>query len=64
MLKRFNATKDEVLHVAASYVHDIVPAKEQGFDAIWINRNHERPTKDVHPDLELSDLTQLPHAVE
>src|SRR5687767_12884767 len=28
MLKRFDAQKAEVLHVAASYVHDIIPAKE------------------------------------
>ena len=28
MLKRFNAKKEEALHVAASYVNDIIPAKE------------------------------------
>jgi 2-haloalkanoic acid dehalogenase type II len=64
MLERFNATKAEVLHVAASYIHDIVPAKEQGFDAVWINRNRERPTRNIHPDLELSDLSPLPAAIE
>lgn len=60
MLKRFNAQKEEVLHVAASYIHDIVPAKEQGFDAIWINRNSEKPTKEIRPDLEFKDLRPLP----
>ena len=63
MLKRFNANKAEVLHVAASYVHDIVPAKEQGFDAIWINRNSEEPTTDVRPDLEFKDLRPLSEAL-
>ena len=60
MLKRFNAQKEEVLHVAASYVHDIIPAKEQGFNAIWINRNNEQPTREIKPDLEFKDLRPLP----
>ena len=64
MLKRFNTSKDRVLHVAASYVHDIIPAKEQGFDAIWINRNNEKPTSDILPNKELSDLTKLPELLE
>lgn len=63
MLRRFSAEKDEVLHVAASYVHDIIPAKTQGFDTIWINRNHEQPTTDIRPDIEMPDLTALPDAV-
>lgn len=63
MLKRFNAKKAEVLHVAASYVHDIIPAKEQGFDVIWINRNNEKPTRDIKPDLEFKDLKPLPDAL-
>jgi 2-haloalkanoic acid dehalogenase type II len=60
MLKRFNTTNEAVLHVGASYVHDIIPAKEQGFDAIWINRNHEKPTKAIRPDMEFPDLRPLP----
>ncbi len=63
MLRRFNATKGEVLHVAASYVHDIIPAKEQGFDAVWINRNHEQPTREIRPDLEFNDLSPLPESL-
>lgn len=60
MLKRFNAKKEEVLHVAASYIHDIIPAKEQGFNAIWINRNSEKSTREIKPDLEFKDLRPLP----
>lgn len=63
MLKRFNASKEEVLHVAASYIHDIIPAKEQGFNAVWINRNNEQPTREIRPDLELKDLKPLPKAL-
>ena len=63
MLRKFNAQKEEVLHVAASYIHDIIPAKEQGFDTIWINRNSEKPTKEIRPDLELKDLRPLPNSL-
>lgn len=59
ILRRFNAKKEEVLHVAASYVHDIIPAKEQGFDVIWINRNNEKPTREIKPDLEFKDLRPM-----
>lgn len=63
MLRRFNAQKEEVLHVAASYVHDIIPAKEQGFDTAWINRNNEQPTREIRPDLEFKDLKSLPNSL-
>lgn len=60
MIRRYNAKKEEVLHVAASYIHDIIPAKEQGFDAIWINRNNEKPTREIRPNLEFKNLEPLP----
>ena len=62
MLKRFSTKKEEVLHVAASYIHDIIPAKEQGFNAIWINRNSEQPTREIRPNLEFKDLRPLPNS--
>ncbi len=61
MLKRFHATKDDVLHVAASYIHDIIPAKEQGFNCIWINRTHEEPTRKIRPDEEFDNLAPVPN---
>lgn len=61
MLRRFNTTKEETLHVAASYIHDIIPAKKQGFDVVWINRNNEKPTREIRPDLECKDLSSLPN---
>lgn len=60
MLKRFNAKKAEVLHVAASYVHDIIPARGLGFEVVWVNRNNEKPISKIKPDLELPDLKKLP----
>ncbi len=61
MLKQFNAVKEEVIHVAASYIHDIIPAKEQSFNTIWINRNNEKITAAIKPDLELTNLNFLPN---
>lgn len=59
MLQRFKAKKEDVLHIAASYVHDIIPAKKQGFDVIWINRNHEKATTEIKPNLQFNNLTPL-----
>ncbi len=61
MLKQFNVAKEEVIHVAASYMHDIIPAKEQSFNTIWINRNNEKITTAIKPDLELTNLNSLPN---
>ncbi|MBI2029942.1 haloacid dehalogenase type II [Candidatus Gottesmanbacteria bacterium] len=63
VLKRYETKKEEILHVAASYVHDIIPAKEQGFDAIWINRNNEQPISEIRADLELDNLLPLPDSL-
>jgi 2-haloacid dehalogenase len=63
MLKRFSTQKADILHVAASYIHDIIPAKEQGFNAIWINRNNEQPTRQIKPDLEFRDLSPISNSL-
>lgn len=59
MQEVFRIPKSKVLHVAASYVHDIVPAKEMGFEAAWINRKKEEPKGNIRPDYEFSDLRPL-----
>jgi 2-haloacid dehalogenase len=50
------------VHVAQSHFHDIVPAHELGLRSIWINRygEHRSPA----PTKELSDLSQLPEALD
>lgn len=63
ILRRLNTQKEEILHVAASYIHDIIPATKQGFDAIWINRNSEEPTREIKPDLEFKDLRPLSNSL-
>ena len=45
MLEIFNVPKNRILHVAASYVHDIIPAHELGIKTAWINRNKEKREK-------------------
>jgi 2-haloacid dehalogenase len=45
------------VHVAQSYFHDIVPARELGIPSVWINRLGEQA--DLPPTRELPNLTGL-----
>jgi len=64
MMDVFKIPKENVLHVAASYVHDIVPAKELGFQAVWINRKDEKLKGSIKPDYEFRDLRPLVNFLE
>jgi len=64
MMDVFKIPKENVLHVAASYVHDIVPAKELGFQAAWINRKDEKLKGSIKPDYEFRDLRPLVNFLE
>lgn len=59
MMEVFQIPKKNVLHVAASYVHDIIPAKELGFKTAWINRKDEKLEGIIKPDYEFRDLSLL-----
>ncbi|HEX3034530.1 MAG TPA: haloacid dehalogenase type II [Thermodesulfobacteriota bacterium] len=59
MLEFFDIPKERILHVAASYVHDIIPAKELGFTVAWINRKDEKIKGNMKPDYEFRDLRPL-----
>ena len=59
-LARFGVREDRVFHVAASYLHDILPCKQMGIACAWINRKGEQVLGTVKPDLALSDLSSLP----
>jgi len=50
----------EVLHVAASRLHDIVPASALGFRTLWINRTGEPIPPEIPPEIVLPDLTGVP----
>jgi 2-haloacid dehalogenase len=56
------ADKDHHVHVAASLVHDIAPARELGLKTVWINRLGEKA--EPKPDRELSDLSELPDTLD
>ncbi len=64
MIEFFKLSKEKVLHVAASYVHDIVPAKELGFHVAWINRKNEKVEGSIKPDYEFRDLRPLVNLLE
>ena len=57
-----SAEREQHVHVAASLVHDIAPAKELGLRSVWINRLGETPGPE--PDRELKDLSALPDTLE
>jgi 2-haloacid dehalogenase len=60
-LKRLG-DKEQILHVAQSLFHDHVPAKQMGWDSVWINRRAGKsgagatPPASAKPDLEFPDL--------
>jgi 2-haloacid dehalogenase len=56
------ADKDHHVHVAASLVHDIAPARELGLKTVWINRLGEKA--EPKPDRELTDLSKLPDTLD
>ena len=47
------------IHVAQSYFHDIVPAKELGIECVWINRKDEAPSGEERADHEFPDLASF-----
>lgn len=64
-LERLAVPSGQILHVAQSLFHDIVPAQEVGLTTVWVNRRHDRPgfgatpAADARPDLEVPDLRTL-----
>ena len=53
----------QVLHVAQSRFHDIVPAKSLGLATVWVNRYGAQagatPLTEAEPDLEVRSLAEL-----
>ncbi len=60
-LGKFALPREEVLHVAQSIYHDILPSNALGWNNVWVNRygEPERTNPDEFPDLEVPDLTSL-----
>jgi 2-haloacid dehalogenase len=68
-LERIGLPRDRILHVAQSLFHDHVPAKQLGFDTVWVNRRHDRPGSGatplatVQPDIEYPDMRSVAEAL-
>jgi len=58
---RFGLEPGQMLHVAQSIFHDIVPANKLGWNTVWVNRYAEPERTDPRefPDLEVPDLASL-----
>ncbi len=68
-LQRTGASPDDLLHVAQSLYHDVVPARQLGIATVWINRHTGRnslgatpPAPYARPDAEFPDLHSLAQA--
>jgi 2-haloacid dehalogenase len=64
-LEKIGLSTDQLLHVAQSVYHDIVPAQQLGLKNVWVNRQQGKAgsgaTKPAtaQPDLEVPDLKTL-----
>jgi 2-haloacid dehalogenase len=64
-LARCGVPPEQVVHVARSLYHDIVPATTRGPSAVWIDRRQGKagtgatPAASGHPDLAVPDLKTL-----
>ena len=64
-LSKIGFAKEQILHVAQSVYHDVVPASAFGLSTVWVNRRIGKEgsgaTRDAEgtPDLEVPDLKTL-----
>jgi 2-haloacid dehalogenase len=60
-LEKFELPSEDVLHVAQSIYHDIIPTNELGWENVWVNRYNEPERTDPaeFPGLEVPDLASL-----
>lgn len=57
--RRLGLQQSQILHVAQSLVHDIVPATALGYQCVWVNRLGEPLPADVAPTAVVSNLSEL-----
>jgi 2-haloacid dehalogenase len=60
LLQRCGCAKDEIVHVAQGFYHDIMPGHALGIRRVWINRNGLAGDKAYGPYDELPDLKGVP----
>jgi 2-haloacid dehalogenase len=64
LLQRLPIKKEQLLHVAESLYHDVVPAQALGIATVWVNRRQGKPAAasrlaPAHPDLEVPTVGAL-----
>jgi len=57
--EKTKAGKEDVLHVAQSVFHDVVPVQEMGIAAAWVNRYGQPMPGNVHPEFVSDSLANL-----
>ena len=58
-MEKTGARKDQVLHVAQSIHHDIIPTQQMGIDSAWVNRYAERLPSGASPSIISNSLRSL-----
>ncbi|MDA4127342.1 MAG: HAD-IA family hydrolase [Thaumarchaeota archaeon] len=63
-MKNTGARKEEVLHVAQSIYHDIIPTNEMGIASAWVNRYNEPMPQGAHPMFVTDSLAHLTESLD
>ena len=63
-MARTGASRGEVLHVAQSLFHDILPSHHLGIDAAWVNRYDEPLHGSASPALIVDSLSSLARVID
>jgi 2-haloalkanoic acid dehalogenase type II len=63
-MERTGASKEEVLHVAQSVFHDIIPTQALGIASAWVNRYHEPMPAGANPLFVSDTLAHLGELLE
>jgi 2-haloalkanoic acid dehalogenase type II len=58
-MEKTGARKNEVLHVAQSVYHDIIPTQEMGIASVWVNRYREKMPVGARPLVVSDSLAHL-----
>lgn len=64
LMRRTGAPKEQILHLAQSVFHDIIPTQQLGISSAWTNRYNERFPKDASPLLVADSLFSLASVLE
>jgi len=62
--EKAGARKGEVLHIAQSIFHDILPTQSMGVASAWVNRYREPMPKNAHPLIVSDTLANLGRLLE